>query len=364
MYRLHLTGDDLTRIRLAPGMGPFSETALAAESLRNPAPGLAFSRWRRSLRGRLGPHVRLLAHVFPPGGAGLDLPTLAGPTNTFDEGLDRLVGVSLATLRAELEWLGTKYPLTPWAKALPDREPGPRRELAAVLADFYTVAVRPHWPRIERHLKAEHAARTRWMAEGGLDRLLTRLCPSHVRWRPPVLEVQTPLAADADIQLHGRALVLVPSLFVGATPYLNFDLAEDASTVRLVYPTVGDLTAARQLWLPGRHGSDDLAALLGRTRSSVLETVGEGCGTGELARRLGVSAAAVSQHTAVLRANGLIATRRDGATVWHMLTPLGTALLNSNAVPDPAVDLSGGRPHGRTGPDTDAAERALVEKTR
>jgi DNA-binding transcriptional ArsR family regulator len=50
----------------------------------------------------------------------------------------------------------------------------------------------------------------------------------------------------------------------------------------------------------------------------------------QLARRVGVSAASVSQHTAVLREAGLIHTSRIGKAVLHTMTPLGTALLNES----------------------------------
>jgi len=69
-----------------------------------------------------------------------------------------------------------------------------------------------------------------------------------------------------------------------------------------------------------------LAALIGDTRAAVLESVGEGRSTSELARRVGVSAASISQHTAV-RSAGLIRTGRVGKAVLHTITPLGRAML-------------------------------------
>ncbi|MEV0196778.1 helix-turn-helix domain-containing protein [Nonomuraea sp. NPDC050691] len=50
--------------------------------------------------------------------------------------------------------------------------------------------------------------------------------------------------------------------------------------------------------------------------------------TGALARRLGISSAAVSQHTAVLREAGLITTRRHHGNVLHNPTQTGLALLD------------------------------------
>jgi DNA-binding transcriptional ArsR family regulator len=100
----------------------------------------------------------------------------------------------------------------------------------------------------------------------------------------------------------------------------------------LIYPAVNDLATARLIW-SGDRPTGHLAALLGRTRSAILERVADGhgidgCGTVELARHLGISPASVSQHTAVLRNSGLISTRRDGASVIHTLTSLGARLLD------------------------------------
>jgi ArsR family transcriptional regulator, virulence genes transcriptional regulator len=40
---------------------------------------------------------------------------------------------------------------------------------------------------------------------------------------------------------------------------------------------------------------------------------------GELAEGLGVRQSVASQHLALLRKDGLVATRRDGQTIWYSL---------------------------------------------
>ncbi|MFD9892714.1 helix-turn-helix domain-containing protein [Amycolatopsis sp. NPDC059027] len=70
-----------------------------------------------------------------------------------------------------------------------------------------------------------------------------------------------------------------------------------------------------------------LSALLGVTRARVLEATEAGCTTTELSRRVGVSAASASYHASILRAAGLIATRRTGIAVRHEITVLGAHLL-------------------------------------
>ncbi|WP_067543171.1 ArsR/SmtB family transcription factor [Nocardia crassostreae] len=73
--------------------------------------------------------------------------------------------------------------------------------------------------------------------------------------------------------------------------------------------------------------SRDLSALLGRTRAAVLEAIADGGSTTLLAQRLGVSPATASEHAAVLREAGLVASIRVRNSVHHNLTPLGVALL-------------------------------------
>jgi DNA-binding transcriptional ArsR family regulator len=332
MYRLHLTAEDLARTRIAAAPGPFAESILAAERLRQRSPALPFRAWRAQLRGRLDRRTRVLANVFPADANGLDLATLVGPVGTLEEGLDRLLASPLAHLRNELEWYNKRHHLTAWSKSLVDTDAGARRELADAIAALHCVAVRPYWTQIDTQLRADRAARARTVADAGLEHLLATVCPSHVRWRQRTLEVDTPLGCDADVHLDGRGLVLTPSIFVGDYPYLAFDLADPTAPARLTYPAINDLVTARQIWTADRP-TGHLAMLLGRTRSAVLETIADGCGTVELARRLGISPASVSQHTAVLRNSGLIGTRRDGPSVIHVVTSLGAMLLDRDPEP-------------------------------
>ena len=91
----------------------------------------------------------------------------------------------------------------------------------------------------------------------------------------------------------------------------------------LVYPVEHSVV------LSARPAYASVAALIGMTRTAVLESVGEGRTTSELARRVGVSAASISQHTAVLRGAGLIHSTRVGKAVLHTITPVGVALMES-----------------------------------
>ncbi|GAB3963017.1 ArsR/SmtB family transcription factor [Plantactinospora veratri] len=138
--------------------------------------------------------------------------------------------------------------------------------------------------------------------------------------------------ADRELHLDGRGLLLVPSFFCARIPVTLLD--PELPPV-LVYPVdrLGGLMPAPGEGagpVPatgGEAGRAALAALIGKTRARVLEVVGDGCSTGEVARRLNISAAAASQHTTVLRNAGLLVSHRDRNTVLHSLTPLGRAIL-------------------------------------
>jgi DNA-binding transcriptional ArsR family regulator len=94
-----------------------------------------------------------------------------------------------------------------------------------------------------------------------------------------------------------------------------------AGTLR--YPARG----IASLWEPDAVTSDALAALLGRTRAAMLALLAAPATTGDIAERLDVTPGAVSQHLGVLRAAGLVASRRDGRTLLHLRTERGDALL-------------------------------------
>ncbi|MDG4859545.1 helix-turn-helix domain-containing protein, partial [Streptomyces sp. T-3] len=185
-------------------------------------------------------------------------------------------------------------------------------------------ALAPFWGRIRAHIDADRLVRARALLDGGTEALLSGLGPQ-IRWRPPVLEVSYPV--DQELRLNGRGLTLQPSFFCWPTP---FTLADAELPPVLGYPIEHDEDWARPSER-GRTGSrsDALGPLLGQTRAAVLRAVCTGCSTVELARRLGVTHPAISQHLNVLRAAGLVTTVRSGGRALHLATAPGRALLRS-----------------------------------
>lgn len=68
------------------------------------------------------------------------------------------------------------------------------------------------------------------------------------------------------------------------------------------------------------EASEFLKSLASPVRLRILCMISEReASVGELAEGLGVRQSVASQHLALLRKDGLVATRRDGQTIWYSL---------------------------------------------
>ncbi|MFI6317647.1 ArsR/SmtB family transcription factor [Nonomuraea sp. NPDC050556] len=323
--RIHFSTEDLGKTRVAPTFGPLAEASAALMLLRHPSPGLRFHTWSQRLRQNRPPLLRLLGPLYQDTYHGLDLFALLGEAAVVEDGLERLHAAPRAALRIEVDPLLARLAHSPptWVRSLlaEDRTP-----VVSALREFHQFAIAPEWTRLRSQLEADRAMRGRILLDGGLDQLLATLHPPTVRWNPPVLEVKTKGGAVADEYLEGRGLTLVPSVFVGPEPMLSFTAGNPEGPLRLVYPA--SWSGRSFIGADAGDPREPLAELLGRTRSRMLRVLADGaCGTTELAVRLGISPAAASQHTRILRNSGLVTTSRIANTVLHLLTPLGEAVV-------------------------------------
>ncbi|RLK61955.1 ArsR/SmtB family transcription factor [Actinokineospora cianjurensis] len=307
MHRLILSSADVARVRLFPSPTPVAETLFSLNALRGGADGAHLEPWRDRVRVGLGPWSRMLAAISPRGPHFLDLVALMGAG--VDD--DALLASPRARVRAELDWFAR------WSGRMPsvlrglDDDLAVRRDLLASLRAYHDLAIRPEWSAVQDSFTLDRAARARDLADGGVDRLLAGLHPL-IRWTGAVLDVGCPF--EAETTLDGRGLDIVPSYFQRSPTLLR-----DGDRMLLIYPAV---RTERPQPPAG------LARLLGRTRATILTAIAEGVATTTtLARHAGTSAAAISQHTAILREAGLITTGRHHGTACHSLTPTATALL-------------------------------------
>ncbi|WP_407564695.1 ArsR/SmtB family transcription factor [Streptomyces sp. 184] len=327
MLQVHFTAADLARVRVAPAPDPLWEITNSFQLLMARRVPPALRAWHGRVRPLLPASSRLLASLLPPRGYSPDFltPELDGPAD-LDRALAAVLGTPRSVLRRDLARLaasrGGLRPLPVEVRALAAGEPAALRRLAAALRAYHGRALAPYWPGIRAQVDADGAVRARAVLRGGTAGLFAGFRPV-LRWEPPLLRVDYPVVRN--VRLDGRGLLLQPGFFCLRRPVM---LASPGATPALVYPIQHTPD-----WLPSRGAGPAAAldALMGRTRAAILEDVAPGRTTGELARRLGVTEAAASYHTAVLRRAGLLLSIRRGRHVLHTLTPPGTVLLESPA---------------------------------
>lgn len=318
MLRIHFQAEDLGRVRVAPGPDPMWEIVLSLHRLRRRDAAVIFDGWRNQVRGTVPAGTRMLADLVPAG-TGYFADFLTPPAgSTLAAGLDALRATTRTRLRGDLDVLATRQrgrTMPSWTKALADGDPATLDQLARITERYFDAVLRPHWPHVRGRIDSERFRLARLLAESGSERALQDLHPS-ARWNARVLEVAYPV--DHELHLDGRGLLLMPSFYCWGAPT---SLRDGALRPVLVYPIRHEIGWASLQ-------SRSVAALLGRSRAAVLETVaGSACTTSELARQAGMPLATVSQHATVLREAGLIVSRRTGQAVVHSVTPLGLAVL-------------------------------------
>ncbi|MEU7168356.1 winged helix-turn-helix domain-containing protein [Streptomyces morookaense] len=331
MLRIHFTGEDLARTRIASGPDVLWEALLSIHMVQDRSTGQVspasadFARWRRAVRPRITAQLQeqapLLGELAPPVGYSADFLTPTAGSGDMEAAVDAVLSTPRLHLQRDIGRLAAvRRPLSGRLALLSEGDPRTLGFLGHALHSYHRIALAPYWHHVQEQIAADRAVRVAALAEGGTERLLAGLHPG-ARWEPPVLVLAYPRSQD--LYLEGRGLILVPSFFCWGMP---ITLREPGTTPVLVYPI-----ARRSGWTGeearGTAVPDPLVALLGRTRAQVLYELTHGCGTRELARRIGVSDASASQHATALRQAGLVISRRSGNSVHHSLTGLGLDLL-------------------------------------
>jgi DNA-binding transcriptional ArsR family regulator len=352
MLRVRFTCDDLLRIRLAMSADPLWEIRLSLQALRMLTGGLLVDSWRREVRARMR-HDRMLrtawqvlAPLVPASGYVPDFLTPDDEGDCVATGIESVLDTPRYRLKSELALLADNHQLPAHILQLADGEAGALKTLGWALHAYHATAIAPYWSRIHKLARADRALRAETAVDNGTQQLLTGL--DGTRWQSPVLAVDDP--AERVVELDGRGLRLIPSLFCQAKPVMP---ADGTLPQVLVYAA-----GAPPVWGhcedSGPAGRRDVRALLGPTRATILECLADrGRFTGELARIVATTPATVSKHTAVLRDSGLVVSDQNGRNVRHSLTRLGAALLNS--FPEHCRHTENDRPH-RAGGCEDRAD--------
>lgn len=323
--RIHFSLEDLARTYIAERPDPLWEVLLSLHLLHNRAAAPAFARWRQRTLPRLDGAVRGLLSLAPPRGYSPDFLTPDASALGLEEGLQELAATSRTRLRTDLGRFARSRQVPLWVRELESRN---LPSIADAVRDYHTIAIRPYETQLRSHVEADRSKRSRALQCGGVQRLLSTLHPK-LRWRSPVLELRT-VSVHREVHLGGRGLRLIPSFFCWGSPIM---LRDPELPPVLVYP-VDHHHSGWERTTGGLERADTkspCAALLGNTRAAALEVVAAGCTTSELARRLNVSPATATHHTAILRDAGLISSHRTGGSVRHTLRSLGEALLRGES---------------------------------
>jgi DNA-binding transcriptional ArsR family regulator len=310
---------DLLRVRFAAS--PLIEVFASFEALRRPAEHPEHRPWAEWAAARLAGADLALMEAASPRRSGYRpdfiSPPPDRPRTTLARELDRVLGTPRARVRRELAWAHPGGPV-------------PEIELAALtgqIAWYFEQVLAPHWPRIEAMIETEFSFRGWRLAREGAAAAFAGLHPA-VSFQDDALLIDRP--HDARIELGGRGLLLVPSVFVAPDVWAMTDAPWQPS---VIYAPAG----VGELWAPpARDRGAALAELLGRRRAQVLAALATPRSTLALADHLGASPAGVSAHLKALREAGLVSGRREGREVLYGRTPLGDALVTRGREPTPA----------------------------
>lgn len=326
MITFQLSPDVLGNTRFA--FSPLGEVTQSLRLLGAPNPTHLHRDWLRRARGSLdGVDVELLLSVVSQGRwiPSSMVPTAVEPGTTIERQLEDLTHLSPDELAKDLGVLWAELGIPRRGQELLDegvRAPG---LLAEAIWDYWDAVIAPHWPRMCAVLESDVSYRLSRLLNDGLFGLMGDIHPDVVL-DGDKLHINKPLHADATYT--ASAMTMVPSIFAWPSVTLEdgtagiFGLTYPARGVALVWEGLDERTECE---------GDRLASLLGRTRAAVLGLAAVPMYTTHMAKELGQSAGAVSQHLSVLRDTGLVTSRRSGKSVLYTQTALGASIMAAQA---------------------------------
>ncbi|NEA31230.1 winged helix-turn-helix domain-containing protein [Streptomyces sp. SID13031] len=317
MLTLRLNGVDLSHTSVRSKPSATMELAAAGKRITQSLPVPPhLATWAAATRAAIRP---VMAPYLQLCGMPRWMPDFLTPTSSesdFATALEQMLATPPELLFAELRAPIESGALPARTADLAAGDPAALRRLGVAAEAFHAIAVGPYWAEMVTAVHADRAARGLTFVDQGIDRVLHTLSPQ-LRWQSSTLSYECPGGADIVITPAGRGVTLVPSYLV---PVPNF-VDVGTSPVILHYPI--------EKRPPELTFREPLSDLLGRTRAAVLSATTGGRSTSEVAEAVGISAGSASQHASVLRSAGLITTHRTGSSVRHLVTPLGTDLLQS-----------------------------------
>ncbi|MBZ0295596.1 MAG: MarR family transcriptional regulator [Anaerolineae bacterium] len=225
------------------------------------------------------------------------------------------------------------------------------REVLLCLIDelrlYWNRALAAHWPRMMAVLEGDVLYRARQLALEGPEKLLANLNPAlgfeemalvkkvsakeierirqigtcYPATHERIESNDAPVNEYVDYRLPGTGLQLVPGLFIA--DHFSWQFAPEWQPMLLYGPRGVGLWNQRS-----EQPNESLEIALGAGRARVLQMLVMPSNTGEIARKLHISAGAVSQHLGRLNDAGLVEPHRSGKRVFYHLTRRGKDLIN------------------------------------
>jgi DNA-binding transcriptional ArsR family regulator len=321
---------DLAATRFA--VSPLAETIKGLQLLARPDPHAVNRPWLDWAREELRRQPLRLPSAWPLVVTGLmHYPEfmMPAPQSRWPVFSDELAELAATSHRAVRVSLRNVFGDGPWPDSA--RELFERRnfgQITAELAQAHDRLIAPHWERMRSVLDADIGYRTSLIASGGARALFGDMHPD-LRWSAGTLTLTDRDSGTSDVwvELAPDGLVLMPNILVW--PDVSLGRATSTQTT-LHYPARGAAT----VWHALEHQAVTGTAaehLFGGMRARLLTTLRSPATTTALARQLGVTPSAVSQHLAFLHRGGLIDRQRSGRAVLYQTSELGEAMLTTPA---------------------------------
>lgn len=322
--RIHITPDDLLETRFA--YNPLVELSISYRILLRPEFHHLYQRWvDAALRALHGIELPFMNAVLQAD-CGY-IPDFLTPTPTIvqlnlEHELQKMLATPEDLVRKNIQCLldhdGAESDMLHFYMAYP-------YEALHCLADelrlYWRRVLEPHWSSLTAVLDGDVLYHARQMALQGPEHMLNDL-DSVMRYENGVISIVKNKSHNREhsYTLNGDGLQLVPSIFTACG--LHWQIEPEWQPM-IIYTARGVGN-----WRPvesDRNQSLELA--LGEGRARVLQVLANPANTGEIARRLEISAGAASQHLSRLQQAGLVEPHRSGRRVYYRLTHRGSQLL-------------------------------------
>ena len=345
--KIHLTSEDLLQLRFA--YSPLIELVTSYKRLYSNKPQRLYQRWLEDAAEAVNDLEFPYLHTLTVGTNYIPdfltpTPTVAGLT--LEDEIEQMLNLPNEMIRKNMQYLIE----TNGDSELRQQFLVYPREVLLCLVDelrlYWARALAHHWTRITSILEGDVLYRARQLAVEGPAPLLTELHPNVIfqgtvpDQNTSVLEVscievgekprQTaylqfekksdPACITIETSLNGTGLQLVPALF--AADHIFWQIVPEWRPM-IIYGVRG-----MGLWQQSAAETNySLEIALGAGRARVLQALIRPANTGEVARRLEISAGAVSQHLSRLGEAGLVEPHRSGKRVFYQLTRRGRELI-------------------------------------